>query len=115
LLIYIVVHEWIALRRKGQDFEHTPMGFVTTGKLLTKNHPFFRAFDPSIEAQVARVPSGHPDAAHEDDEDVHDDHEDEEWVPAVEHVDDSEGEDEDEKLESDDEDDDIFLDAEDGE
>jgi hypothetical protein len=24
------LHEWLAVRRKGQDFEHTPMGFITT-------------------------------------------------------------------------------------
>ncbi|KAF2634183.1 hypothetical protein P280DRAFT_474819 [Massarina eburnea CBS 473.64] len=35
------LHEWLAIRRKGQDFEHTPMGFITTGKPLTQNHPFF--------------------------------------------------------------------------
>lgn len=32
-LIYL--HEWIDVRRKGQDFEHTPMGFIMTGKPLT--------------------------------------------------------------------------------
>jgi hypothetical protein len=90
------------------------MGFVTAGKLLTENHPFFRAFDPSSEAQVARVSSGHPDAAYENHE-THGDHDDddEEWVAAVEHVDESEGEEE--KFESDEEDDGVFLDAEDGE
>jgi hypothetical protein len=93
------------------------MGFVTTGKLLTENHPFFRAF-ASSEAQVARVPSGHADAACAEDDDAHNDaHNDyndaEVWVPAVEHVDNSEGEYE--KLESDDEDDEVFLDADDGE
>ncbi|ORX94071.1 hypothetical protein BCR34DRAFT_608383 [Clohesyomyces aquaticus] len=35
------LHDWLAVRRKGQDFEHTPMGFVTTGKPLSKEHPFF--------------------------------------------------------------------------
>jgi hypothetical protein len=94
------------------------MGFVTAGKLLTENHPFFRAFDSSSEAQVARVPSGHPDAAYEDhethgDHDDDDDDDDDEWVAAVEHVDESEGEEE--KFESDEEDDGVFLDAEDGE
>jgi hypothetical protein len=95
------------------------MGFVTAGKLLTENHPFFRAFDSSSEAQVARVPSGHPDAAYEDHEthgdhdDDDDDDDDDEWVAAVEHVDESEGEEE--KFESDEEDDGVFLDAEDGE
>jgi len=46
------LHDWLAVRRKGQDFEHTPMGFITTGKPLTAEHSFFRS---SIEegAKVA--------------------------------------------------------------
>jgi len=32
---------WLAIRRKGQDFTHTPMGYVCQGKLLTQSHPFF--------------------------------------------------------------------------
>ena len=35
------VQEWLALRRKGQDFTHTPMGHVCQGKPLTTSHPFF--------------------------------------------------------------------------
>jgi hypothetical protein len=35
------LHDWLAIRRKGQDFEHTPMGFITTGKPLSADHPFF--------------------------------------------------------------------------
>jgi hypothetical protein len=85
------------------------MGFVTNGKLITENHSFLLAF-ASSEAQVARVLSGHADAAYAEDDDAHDDYDDDAvWVPAVEHVNDSEGEDE--KLESDDEDDEVFLDA----
>ncbi|KAF2745985.1 hypothetical protein M011DRAFT_527167 [Sporormia fimetaria CBS 119925] len=34
------LHDWLAVRRKGQDFEHTPMGAVTTGKPLSSHHPF---------------------------------------------------------------------------
>ncbi|KAF1941022.1 hypothetical protein EJ02DRAFT_423478 [Clathrospora elynae] len=105
------LHEWLALRRKGQDFEHTPMGFVTTGKPLTENHPFFRSLafevDPILRPQVARHTSGHPDADPEDEVDGDDDEED--FVPAVEHVDDSEGEDD--RLESDVDEDEDFIDA----
>ncbi|KAH4934580.1 hypothetical protein HBI79_087720 [Parastagonospora nodorum] len=36
------LHEWLAIRRRGQDFEHTPMGYITTGKPLSEDHPFFR-------------------------------------------------------------------------
>ncbi|EFQ90317.1 hypothetical protein PTT_13180 [Pyrenophora teres f. teres 0-1] len=112
------LHEWIALRRKGQDFEHTPMGFVTTGKPLTENHPFFRALahgdDPTFRQQVAKFALGHS-AAVDDGEEDNDDHDDEEFVPAVEHIDSSESEDEEEGSESDDDDsdDDDFEDAED--
>ncbi|KAL1792497.1 hypothetical protein ACET3X_009004 [Alternaria dauci] len=106
------VHEWLALRRKGQDFEHTPMGFVTAGKPLTENHPFFRKLahgdDPALRQHVARAVPGQLDALEDEEED--DDHDEEEFVPAVEHVDDSEGEDED--FASSDE---AFVDAEDGE
>jgi hypothetical protein len=35
------LQEWLAFRRKGQDFTHTPMGYVCQGKGLTENHPFF--------------------------------------------------------------------------
>ncbi|KAK3984329.1 hypothetical protein QBC44DRAFT_388524 [Cladorrhinum sp. PSN332] len=37
----VFVHEWLAVRRHGQDFIHTPMGFLTQGKPLHANHPFF--------------------------------------------------------------------------
>ncbi|CAN9475149.1 unnamed protein product [Alternaria alternata] len=107
------VHEWLALRRKGQDFEHTPMGFVTTGKPLTENHPFFRKLahgdDAALRQHVARAVPGQLDSIEEEED--HDDHDDEDFVPAVQHVDDSEGEDE--GFES--SDDEAFVDAEDGE
>lgn len=35
------LQEWLAIRRKGQDFVHTPMGHVCQGKSLKANHPFF--------------------------------------------------------------------------
>jgi hypothetical protein len=36
------LQEWLALRRKGQDFTHTPMGYVCQGRSLIENHHFFR-------------------------------------------------------------------------
>jgi len=93
------------------------MGFVTSGKPLTENHPFFRALahgdDPILRQHVAKFAPGHSGAVyHEEvDEDDQDDQDDEEFVPAVEHVDDSESENE--GAESDD-DDDSFEDAEEG-
>ena len=35
------LQEWLAIRRHGQDFIHTPMGFITQGKALQTTHPFF--------------------------------------------------------------------------
>ncbi|KAK3307698.1 uncharacterized protein B0T15DRAFT_415095 [Chaetomium strumarium] len=35
------LQEWLAIRRHGQDFAHTPMGFLAQGKPLQANHPFF--------------------------------------------------------------------------
>ncbi|KAK4169727.1 hypothetical protein QBC43DRAFT_37606 [Cladorrhinum sp. PSN259] len=37
----VFVHDWLAVRRHGQDFVHTPMGFLAQGKPLHANHPFF--------------------------------------------------------------------------
>ncbi|GJC85361.1 hypothetical protein ColLi_08199 [Colletotrichum liriopes] len=36
------VQEWLAVRRRGQDFVSTPMGFIAQGKALQESHPFFR-------------------------------------------------------------------------
>ncbi|KAH6616239.1 hypothetical protein B0J18DRAFT_469477 [Chaetomium sp. MPI-SDFR-AT-0129] len=35
------LQDWLAVRRHGQDFVHTPMGFLTQGKKLQESHPFF--------------------------------------------------------------------------
>ena len=35
------MQEWLAIRRKGQDFVHTPMGYICQGRPLRANHPFF--------------------------------------------------------------------------
>lgn len=84
------------------------MGFVTTGKPLTENHPFFRTLahgaDPENRLQVARLTSGGP-ADEEEEEDI--DNDDDEFLPAAEPIDDSDGEDD--TLDSDD--DDSFVDA----
>lgn len=45
------LHEWLAIRRKGQDFEHTPMGFITAGKPLFADHSFFAI--NSVQEQVS--------------------------------------------------------------
>jgi hypothetical protein len=33
--------EWLAIRRKGQDVMHTPIGYICQGRPLHENHPFF--------------------------------------------------------------------------
>jgi len=52
------LQEWLALRRRGQDFASTPMGHLAQGKALDKEHPFFRKFEieqpGKLYAPVAR-------------------------------------------------------------
>ncbi|KAM5341666.1 hypothetical protein ACJ41O_014697 [Fusarium nematophilum] len=47
------LQEWLAVRRRGQDFAHSPMGFVSQGKSLQEDHVFFNQAE-----QVARDHSG---------------------------------------------------------
>lgn len=35
------LQEWLSVRRRGQDFAHTPMGYICQGKPLNSDHPFF--------------------------------------------------------------------------
>lgn len=35
------IQDWLAVRRKGQDFKHTPMGYICQDKELTADHPFY--------------------------------------------------------------------------
>ncbi|EPS41761.1 hypothetical protein H072_4291 [Dactylellina haptotyla CBS 200.50] len=39
------LHEWLTLKRKGQDFLHTPMGYLCQSRALSQTHPFFRECD----------------------------------------------------------------------
>jgi hypothetical protein len=66
------LHEWLAVRRKGQDFEHTPMGFITTGKPLSADHPFFSATDKDAEIN-AKLPTARVAQIEKDDDDESDD------------------------------------------
>ena len=91
------LHEWIDVRRKGQDFEYTPMGFITTGKPLTENHAFFQTSGNETHAEIrpriARAGSGEDEEGNKGGDSDHDD--DEDFAPVVEHVDDSDTEEED--------------------
>lgn len=48
------LQEWLAVRRKGQDFSHTPMGHICQGKPLSENHPFFARAE-AVQKDVAYV------------------------------------------------------------
>ncbi|EHK99950.1 hypothetical protein M7I_4031 [Glarea lozoyensis 74030] len=49
----VFMQEWLSLRRKGQDFAHTPMGFVCQGKPLGPDHPFFKVVKNVVHVPVA--------------------------------------------------------------
>jgi hypothetical protein len=48
---FTFLQEWLTVRRKGQDFTHTPMGFICQGKQLLESHPFFL---PNASDQVRK-------------------------------------------------------------
>ncbi len=74
----LFLQEWLAVRRRGQDFVPTPMGFITQGKPLEADHPFFqrteaeRASDLSKERKM-QGPTRVCDAENDDLEDLEDD------------------------------------------
>jgi hypothetical protein len=65
------LQEWLAVRRKGQDFGHTPMGHVCQGKPLSENHPFFARPANTQKKDVAYV-RREAKVQTEDDDDVDD-------------------------------------------
>ncbi|KAF4980380.1 hypothetical protein FZEAL_3610 [Fusarium zealandicum] len=42
------LQEWLDVRRRGQDFAHSPMGFVSQGKSLREDHVFFNQADHTV-------------------------------------------------------------------
>ncbi|KAK3313080.1 hypothetical protein B0H66DRAFT_578262 [Apodospora peruviana] len=52
------LQEWLAVRRHGQDFAQTPMGFLTQGKPLQASHPFFSKAMASVAGQAATGSDG---------------------------------------------------------
>ena len=62
------LQEWLALRRKGQDFAQTPMGFVCQDKPLLESHPFFGRVTQEIKEPVDVKRSRVPGISEEDDE-----------------------------------------------
>ncbi|KAF2133722.1 hypothetical protein P153DRAFT_330168 [Dothidotthia symphoricarpi CBS 119687] len=67
------LHDWLAIRRKGQDFEHTPMGFITTGKPLSADHPFFSTAEDKSELESKFSMAAHTTQITEEDEESDDD------------------------------------------
>ncbi|KAK1971591.1 hypothetical protein LY78DRAFT_688890 [Colletotrichum sublineola] len=62
------VQEWLASRRRGQDFLSTPMGFIAQGKTLQENHPFFRqAMTVKRDILLAPIHKSSDEQANEDD------------------------------------------------
>lgn len=54
------VQEWLAVRRRGQDFTHSPMGFVSQGKSLQSDHAFFTATEETcVPENVVLAPLNH--------------------------------------------------------
>jgi hypothetical protein len=78
------LHAWLGTRGRGQDFTHTPMGYICARKALTEDHTFFRSVDDD-EARRSRVhhamsgdASALADMGVEKDEDDHSDIDEEE-------------------------------------
>jgi hypothetical protein len=48
------LHDWLTLRRRGQNIMHTPMGYVCQRRPLRSDHPFFlkRNVDVTVESKV---------------------------------------------------------------
>ncbi|KAH9904537.1 hypothetical protein F4778DRAFT_732818 [Xylariomycetidae sp. FL2044] len=49
---YTFTQGFLSVRRQGQDFSHTPMGSIVTGKSLHQDHSFFRQRDTSRYAKA---------------------------------------------------------------
>jgi hypothetical protein len=67
------LQEWLTVRRKGQDFTHTPMGFICQGKQLLESHPFFLRNDSDqirkeIQIKKARTTDGGEEEGEAEDE-----------------------------------------------
>ncbi|KAF4456736.1 hypothetical protein F53441_1172 [Fusarium austroafricanum] len=58
------LQEWLAVRRRGQDFAHSPMGFVSQGKRLQEDHIFFKSAESghTEESETILVPMSLPTA-----------------------------------------------------
>jgi hypothetical protein len=56
----LFLQEWLALRRRGQDFTHTPVGYICQGKVLDADHPFFSRRERRVaNVGISDVTKGH--------------------------------------------------------
>lgn len=70
----LFLQEWLALRRRGQDFTHTPMGYICQGKVLDADHPFFSKRERCVaNVGVSDVTKAHELSDSEDFDDGGDD------------------------------------------
>jgi hypothetical protein len=51
------LQEWLAIRRKGQNFDQTPMGFICQGKVLLQSHHFFSEMESTMAVKKEGVES----------------------------------------------------------
>lgn len=49
------LQQWLSLKRKGQDFVHTPMGYVCQGKSLAASHPFFSRLEEDKKGELTNA------------------------------------------------------------
>jgi hypothetical protein len=51
---------WLGTRGRGQDFTHTPMGYICTRKPLAEDHPFFNVpdDDDALRSRVQQAMAG---------------------------------------------------------
>lgn len=61
--------DWLALRRKGQDIMHTPMGYLCQGRPLHESHPFFVTRSAYVEGIIAPTMRGQKTDGEDEDED----------------------------------------------
>ena len=73
------LQDWLALRRRGQDFTHTPMGHVCQDKPLSANHAFFTKFEKEEFLGHGGKGMGSGFMDHVEDKDAAEEGLDEEW------------------------------------
>lgn len=49
-LVYL--RDWLAVRRNGSEFDHSPIGWILQKKSLHINHPFFTQVSAAVDAPI---------------------------------------------------------------